>query len=270
MFINQKFLIVFDLDGTLLTSKKTISKKTKEYIKYLISQGHFVTMASGRPIRAIKPFYEEIGSSLPFIGYNGSIIVNKDYDVLFEKKYKKEIVKNIFSHFSTSIFDNEQAEDKDTLYFLREDKNGFEQFFHSYGINVKYGPIEENIKEDVYSALFTLKDEKYKKMIYDLVSTYEDLGVRYWFDAELSGELFFYSINKSTAIDRVQKMYNIDRAHTISFGDADNDIDMIKKAGIGFVMKNGSPSLKQVATYVTEYDNDHDGIYYALKEFFER
>jgi hydroxymethylpyrimidine pyrophosphatase-like HAD family hydrolase len=34
-------------------------------------------------------------------------------------------------------------------------------------------------------------------------------------------------------------------------------------------MKNGSPELKKYGTYITKYDNDHEGIYHALKEFFQ-
>jgi hydroxymethylpyrimidine pyrophosphatase-like HAD family hydrolase len=50
------------------------------------------------------------------------------------------------------------------------------------------------------------------------------------------------------------------------FGDADNDIRMIQKAGIGIAMGNATENLKKVADYVTS-DLDHDGIFNALKHF---
>ena len=68
---------------------------------------------------------------------------------------------------------------------------------------------------------------------------------------------------------KLEKMYDIDRAHVICFGDALNDLQMIRMAGISFAMKNGVSELKQAATFITPYDNDHEGIYYALKDLFK-
>ena len=39
-----------------------------------------------------------------------------------------------------------------------------------------------------------------------------------------------------------------------------NDISMVEKAGNGIAMKNGTEELKKVAKFVTEEDNDHNGL----------
>jgi hypothetical protein len=49
-----------------------------------------------------------------------------------------------------------------------------------------------------------------------------------------------------------------------AFGDADNDIDMIKYAGWGVAMENASEGLKSIADYVT-INHDKDGVAYAFK-----
>ena len=67
----------------------------------------------------------------------------------------------------------------------------------------------------------------------------------------------------------MEQVYAIDRAHVIAFGDADNDVEMLGKAGISFAMKNGSDKLKAIADFVTEEDNDHDGIYLSLRKIFD-
>ena len=58
----------------------------------------------------------------------------------------------------------------------------------------------------------------------------------------------------------------MDISDVVSFGDDYNDIDMIKHSGIGVVMGNGIPELKDVADYITE-TNDNDGVAYYIDRF---
>ena len=58
----------------------------------------------------------------------------------------------------------------------------------------------------------------------------------------------------------------IKREEIIAFGDAENDLEMIRFAGIGVAMGNGAEEVKAVADYVTA-DIDDDGIEKALKHF---
>ena len=56
------------------------------------------------------------------------------------------------------------------------------------------------------------------------------------------------------------------RSQVMAFGDGENDIAMIKFAGVGVSMGNGKDALKAAAEYVTTSVDD-DGIYNALKHF---
>ncbi len=52
----------------------------------------------------------------------------------------------------------------------------------------------------------------------------------------------------------------------MAFGDAENDIDMLKMAEIGVAMGNGGECVREIADYVTSDVND-DGIGKALRYF---
>ncbi len=270
MLENQKFLIVLDCDGTLLNDEKKILPKTKAYLMELAKRGNIITMASGRPDRAVLPYYRELECHGPFIGYNGSIILDPDDKKfpVFKKKYPLTIIKDFLSHFKIDDFSNIMAEDEKNLFFLYEDHE-YENYFHPEGMNVFYGPMLELFKEDLFGFIISLKDPNLLFKVQDVISKYDDIGFRPWINTSLIGEFFFYSVNKSTAIERLQKYYQIDRAHVIAFGDADNDIEMIKKAGVSFAMQNGSEVIKKVADYITPFDNNHEGIYFALKKFLD-
>ena len=269
MFSNQKFLIVLDLDGTLLNSGKTVTPKTAEYLRHLQAEGHIVTMASGRPPRAILPYYRLLDLHAPLIGYNGSIILNPHEErILFEKRFRKSAVLDFLDAFPLSMFSNMEAEYGDRMFFLKDDST-YVDYFHKEEMNVTYGPFRDLIEEDCNSFLVALKDEEDQRKIEEKCKDYEDIGMRFWYDSEHIGEFYHYAVNKSTAIQYLEQVYAIDRAHVIAFGDADNDVEMLGKAGISFAMKNGSDKLKAIADFVTEEDNDHDGIYLSLRKLFD-
>ena len=67
-------------------------------------------------------------------------------------------------------------------------------------------------------------------------------------------------------IKRYLEMTGIKREEIIAFGDAENDLEMIRFAGIGVAMGNAEEEVKKAADFVTA-DIDDDGIEKALKHF---
>lgn len=70
---------------------------------------------------------------------------------------------------------------------------------------------------------------------------------------------------KANGIKEFIKKHGLAREDTIVFGDAQNDIEMIKFAGIGVAMGNAYPETKKVADMVTD-DCEHDEVYNGLKK----
>jgi len=69
---------------------------------------------------------------------------------------------------------------------------------------------------------------------------------------------------KDKGIDAVAQFYNIPINKTISFGDAQNDLTMLRRTGLGIAMGNASQEVKEAAGYVTESACDN-GIFNALR-----
>lgn len=266
----QKFLIVLDLDGTLLTDEKTILPKTKQYLKELEEQGHVVAMASGRPPRAIIPYYQELGLKGPLISYNGACVYDpKDPSFpSFDQYFSKESVLDFLSKFPEGVIMEAFAENQDTVFYLNKGTE-FDTMFHNDGMILKYGKFEEILDSDVYAFVVQLKDRSYIKMLDETQLYDETLFLRHWYALEEVAEFGSYNRSKATGIEKLQQYYGIDRAHTIAFGDAENDVEMLSSAGVPFAMKNADPHLKAIAGNITLDDNNHEGIYLTLKEFFK-
>ena len=71
-------------------------------------------------------------------------------------------------------------------------------------------------------------------------------------------------MDKWYAIEEIMKKENIKREEVISFGDNNNDILMIKNAGLGIAMGHSNEQVKEVAKFVTK-TNDEDGVAKALE-----
>lgn len=54
----MKKLIAIDLDGTTLNAQSLISPKTEQTLKKAIDNGHYVSIATGRPYRMSHQFYQ--------------------------------------------------------------------------------------------------------------------------------------------------------------------------------------------------------------------
>lgn len=62
--------------------------------------------------------------------------------------------------------------------------------------------------------------------------------------------------DKGGALIRLAARLGIPREATMSFGDGENDLSMIRMAGIGVAMANGEESVKEAADYITETNNE--------------
>ena len=69
---------------------------------------------------------------------------------------------------------------------------------------------------------------------------------------------------KGEALLRLAEKLGIEPQQTMGFGDGENDLTLIQKAGIGVAMGNAVESLKEEADYVTS-TNDEDGVAAALE-----
>ncbi len=71
---------------------------------------------------------------------------------------------------------------------------------------------------------------------------------------------------KHVGIQKMLDHFGILREESMAFGDGDNDITMLRHAGIGVAMGNADPCVKAAADYVTN-GVDGDGVARALRHF---
>jgi hydroxymethylpyrimidine pyrophosphatase-like HAD family hydrolase len=73
--------------------------------------------------------------------------------------------------------------------------------------------------------------------------------------------------DKGTALEKVAGFLGIKREEVLAVGDSMNDEAMIRWAGTGVVMTNGDGRLKRIAKFVSENDNDNDGVAEIIEKY---
>ncbi|HIE44204.1 MAG TPA: HAD-IIB family hydrolase [Candidatus Omnitrophica bacterium] len=67
-------------------------------------------------------------------------------------------------------------------------------------------------------------------------------------------------VDKGIGLKKLAEFYEIERESIIAFGDGENDIEMLKAAGIGVALSNAKEKVKRVADQVLPWDNNGAGV----------
>ncbi|HAE52161.1 MAG TPA: Cof-type HAD-IIB family hydrolase, partial [Ruminococcus sp.] len=72
----NKVIILSDMDGTLLNSKKEITPQDLDSIRKFTSLGGKFTVATGRTVQTFEQYRNILGIDIPIILFNGALIYN--------------------------------------------------------------------------------------------------------------------------------------------------------------------------------------------------
>ncbi|MCR5763043.1 MAG: Cof-type HAD-IIB family hydrolase [Treponema sp.] len=258
-------LIALDLDDTLLDRNAQISDENVNALRRAASLGIHVVLCSGRAEDAILPFVRrmdiaglEAGRYL--IAINGCSIFdlhsrtqiycrNVDPDILCSAEEEVEKV-----GLKSEVYS------PDTIYYREATK--------WTKLDVDLCGLKGVAVEDYDSFL---KKGKFPKMLIpgepeQLLGLQEKLKAKFGSKAVIfTSKPYFLEIlppncGKGEAINWLAGHIGISKDQTMGFGDSMNDESMIRLCGYGVAMKNGLDYIKDIASFVTEKDNNESGV----------
>lgn len=262
--------IFLDLDGTLLNAEKKITDKTRKALKACKEKGIKIFPATGRPplLKYILPLSQEELELFDHSGvfYNGAC-------VLYEQWKKYETIDEKIIHAVRKAAGN--YPDLYISFQMKDEKHSF-----SFGIQEQdystWGITEENIVPyDKYDHKETVKIYIFShNYSIDLYSVYNDLmpligstSSMYLTYEGKTIEIVGKNVSKKSGVESVIDLMGIGKSDVAVFGDDMNDFEMLSYFPNSIAMGNACDEIKAISKYVT-YNNENDGIYYALKEIF--
>lgn len=265
-------LIAIDLDATLLQSDHTISEKTVETLKRAKANGMRVMINTGRSYAEAKPYIEQ----LDFINYismaNGSLIYDRKNDDFIQiYNMDLELIKTVheksvkYADEITFVVTGEVDTLADKIF---ENSKGVAQHRDLCGEGALR--LENNLMkklEDMFIAKgLLIGDNEYLKLVKSDIENCLGDKIQLLFSLPGALEVLDPHMDKSNSLKFIMEKYRIDSSEIIAIGDGENDIGMIKSAGVGVAMQNASEKLKSVADFVT-LSNNENGVAFAIEKF---
>ena len=272
---NCKGIIALDLDGTLLASDKSLSQVNRDTLAQAAADGWAVVPTTGRFYGAIPQIVRE----LPFVRYaitvNGAEVTDlENGNIVYKAEipYKKVIEIMKFLDGYPLIYDIYQGGEAFMTASMKEKIDIMTDDVH-YRKMLKElrQPVDElkafiaERKQNIQKTQFVTYDaDVHKQLMEALPQKFSDIVLTV--TAKNNIEINDTKANKGQALWALADYLGVPRENTIAFGDALNDMAMIKAAGTGVAMANACEEIKAAADFIT-LSNDEDGVAYGINKF---
>ncbi len=244
----EGILLLSDLDGTLLDTKKDIPHRNLEAIKHFKDKGGLFTVSTGRCPNSAKNIAIKAGVNCPAVTLNGALIFD----------YQKD--KSVFGHTLPDGYKN----------LLKRVYDAFPQI----GIQVY---IESNIfvlrSNDVIDKFFIIEKQQYidtsfenlpnntNKIliggshdmllkVHEYVENLDMAGMYGMFTDPTYYEILPANVNKGNSALKVAQVCKVKPDNTAAIGDYYNDIDLLKSVGYPITPDNAPKKIKTYANFI--------------------
>lgn len=264
-------LIALDLDGTLLDDHKKLSEANLQALSKCVEHGIWVVPCTGRAVDGVPNEVKEIPGVRYAITTNGAVIYDME---------KEEALDTCMIPFEEAL---------DLLYFIDSHHVMYDPYIERRGITEPrfynhlsdYG-LSDELKimvqktRDVYPSIIEYVKQTHKP-VEKINLFFANMAERAQIRAELDKrdnilvtssipnnlEINAPGATKGEAIRRLADRLGIGYEQTMAIGDGENDITMIRMAGVGVAMDNGINQLREEADYITE-TNEKSGVASAI------
>lgn len=252
----DSILICTDLDDTLLTSDKQVSKENSDAIEYFKSEGGYFTFATGRVPEGSRLILDFIKPNAPVISFNGAAIYDFKKDCyLWQNPLPHnalavaELIDSTLPHCGIEVCC------ADTNYFSKvnrhtEHHKKIEQFPDNY---VDYHSIT-----DEWIKVIFMEDEDKLSEVRSVIANsewadkFEFVKTSPWYY-----EMLAKGSTKGSAVPKLAQLLGIDPNRTIGMGDNENDLSLMTDTGIGIAVANAVESVRLAADFITVDNNSH-------------
>ncbi|RTE08835.1 Cof-type HAD-IIB family hydrolase [Paenibacillus whitsoniae] len=237
-------LIALDMDGTLLDEDKKISAENKAAIRQATEEGFIVMMSTGRGVISALPFVRELGLNSPMVMVNGSEVWSSPDKLLQRTHMDIAIVEKL----------HQLALEQDCWWWAYSEEGVFNR-----------EKEELNLREQKWLKFgFFTENEAKLERIRDIVTRWDNTEITNSHPANL--EMNPKGVSKASGIAAVCKLLGISMSEVIAVGDSENDMAMIREAGLGVAMGNAQERVKAMADFVTK-TNEESGVAHVIREY---
>jgi len=253
-------MLMFDLDGTLLNYRNRILDSSLLAFENAHKQGILLGIATGRPWHFVDQLITKykLKDLISFVVcMNGMDIYDYHTKTYLEDLplTKQQITTILKSCLPLNIKSLKHSDDSLFLEIGDEKKSKIKSLRRLLQI----GDYDSN-SSGFINRIIVLKNSPFTKTELEHLPKYLSYDYFGSLTSPSNFEIYATGLSKYTAIDYLAVRNGFTSKNVVAFGDSSNDIDMLKHCGVGVCMANGTLNAKQAADYITDSNNNKNGI----------
>jgi Cof subfamily protein (haloacid dehalogenase superfamily) len=259
-------LIVVDLDGTLLSDDHTLSEKNKQALLDATAAGVPVVLATGKTRKSAESLIAALNLNTPGVFVQGLVIYNADGTLRYQQTLEAATARRVITFaedrgFGTLVYSGNRI-------LIKAPDSRMDEI-------TKYGEPQPELVGPIVNILTSTPIHK--------VCFYGDdrriKALRWQLEQQVGGQVAFTmshvahllevlppGASKGKGVRLVAQEMGILPEHVMAIGDGENDLEMIKFAGLGIAVENAAPLLKQAAKVVVS-SNNAAGVAEAIERY---
>lgn len=253
----ENVLICTDLDGTLLGSDRRVSRENLEAIARFQAGGGYFTFVTGRMPSCITDIYETVRPNAPVGCINGGGIYDGEAKrYIYTRELSRDALE--LARYALDAFPEigMQIDTFENIYFCRENES-MEWFRKITGVPNLTASLDE-VDEPFAKLVFGDRNVWRMDALRELLAKHP-LASEFDF---VRSEKTLYEImpkgtNKGCALPLLAEHLGIPASRVIALGDYNNDVEMLRTAGVGIAVANAVPEAKAAADRVTVSNDEH-------------
>lgn len=269
--------IALDLDRTTLNSEGRLSAGNRKALTEIIAAGVHVIIASGRAFDTLPRDMVELSGMEYAITLNGAAMYHVPTGKCLKRcRLSEKAAESIMKATEGEYVTYEAFIDG----FAYAGKNFLEDP-EAFGITQQAVSYVRTTRRGVDDIVRFIYENKHRLDSMDMIVRDEEQQRKVWAKVEEATDEVYITSSVRNLVEVADKnagkkaglaffteLLGLKREETAAFGDADNDIDMIRYAGCGIAMANASERCKQAADFITGH-YDEDGLATGLRDILK-
>jgi hypothetical protein len=258
-------LVLADVDGTLVTEQKVLTKRAQKAVERLRDAGIRFAITSGRPPKGMEMLFDQLRLETPVAGFNGGLFVKTDLSIIEQKTLPPDVAAKTIELIRAHGMDAWVYRGNDWLITKSDAPHVAREAW-----TVKFEP---RVVADVTAMLDSVEKIVGVSDDLDRVQHCEaDAQAAFGDRATATRSQPYYldvtnkDANKGAVVDYLSRHLDIPPEEIATLGDQPNDVLMFKRSGLSIAMGNASDQVKAQATVTTDSYND-EGFAKAVERY---
>lgn len=271
-------VLALDIDGTLLSSSKRLGTRDIEAVRAAADLGVRIVLATARPPRSTRPILNALGllkgqpsPHAVTINYNGALT----WDMVTGQPIEHL---PLDPHLSRAVVTAARTADPEVLVWVEildrwctdrphDESTGIRgtETSKTHGPD-EIAPLDQILSLPATKIMFLADPAGLAPVFHRIVERFADPGL---LACKVSDEHLFsvcsIKADKGAALESLCYRHNVPRERVMAIGDAPNDAQMLKWAGLGLAVKDAWPEARAAADEVLNHTSDEHAVAEAIE-----